>query len=446
MEQDLKGAITFYKQMIIRRLAYVNQHTNADALAKAAGILGDNFLHDLRRRKGVLSSSAQAKHILSAYEKEDESKIINFCQTLRHRLGLGILADLIENYPGLRMYRGQWNLLDLLAQIASLKAVLQQLGKCLNLENGDIERCKRQNRQPLDKVRAILFYGLQQLGCTTSLAQEVLGLVYTTLREKGAREENSAILGLLEEIEEEIEEFIGGVPEVLGACGSTQLTRQRSSGRGSFQNGARGLQMPRTVVLGQSHNISNRNRDTGRNQTSREQRGGHAVPRRGREDRDQEPAAQQSAGRAGHDRRLEDRVDRIEAIIERISQCFPHAREHEAAMAQRPALSAGEPSTTVSRTVTEEQLNELSTRIGADWESLGISLGLRYVDLAQIRSDYQLHRDRVFHMLMRWNSRNRTTATVYRLYTLIGSWDGYNTDALDYLSRILSRESRQRPN
>ncbi|XP_078596716.1 uncharacterized protein LOC144873320 [Branchiostoma floridae x Branchiostoma japonicum] len=209
MEQtdNLKRAVRFYRHMIIRRLTLASQHTNADVLSKVAAKLGDNFLHDLRLKKGELKSSVLVRHIVSGYQEEDETKITNFCQILRHdrNLGLGLLADLIESYPGLRMYRSQWNLLDLLSQIASLRAVIQQLGKCLHLENDVIERCKRQNRQPLDKVRAILFYGLQSLGCTTSLAQEVLGLVYTTLREK--REENSALLGLLEALRTQIDEW-----------------------------------------------------------------------------------------------------------------------------------------------------------------------------------------------------------------------------------------------
>ncbi|XP_035677443.1 aspartic and glutamic acid-rich protein-like [Branchiostoma floridae] len=209
MEQtdNLKRAVRFYRHMIIRRLTLASQHTNTDVLPKVAAKLGDNFLHDLKLKKGELKSSVLVRHIVSGYQEEDEAKITNFCQILRHdrNLGLGLLADLIESYPGLRMYRSQWNLLDLLSQIASLRAVIQQLGKCLHLENDVIERCKRQNRQPLDKVRAILFYGLQSLGCTTSLAQEVLGLVYTTLREK--REENSALLGLLEALRSQIDEW-----------------------------------------------------------------------------------------------------------------------------------------------------------------------------------------------------------------------------------------------
>ncbi|CAH1265379.1 Hypp3172 [Branchiostoma lanceolatum] len=168
------------------------------------GSLVTAFWDDLKRKKGALNSTAVVRHIVAGYEEEDERKIASFCQTLLTNLDLATgRSD--RKLPALRMYRGQWNLLDLLSQIASLKAVLQQLGKCLHLENDVIERCKRQNRQPLDKVRAILFYGLQQLGCTTSLAQEVLGLCLHNFEREAGREVN--LLGLLEALRTQIDEW-----------------------------------------------------------------------------------------------------------------------------------------------------------------------------------------------------------------------------------------------
>ncbi|XP_060558883.1 uncharacterized protein LOC132719154 [Ruditapes philippinarum] len=59
----------------------------------------------------------------------------------------------------------------------------------------------------------------------------------------------------------------------------------------------------------------------------------------------------------------------------------------------------------------EEQLSKLSNTVGKNWQTLGIKLGLRNVQLEQIELDNQTTGLRIFKMLLKWTVQKQNEAT-----------------------------------
>ncbi|CAH1268937.1 Hypp4034 [Branchiostoma lanceolatum] len=201
---NLKKALKFYRKLIIKSLASANRHTHTDVLSEAASILGDTFLDDLRYKKGLSTPLEFLQHIIAGYMKEEEKKISSFCQTLRHRLRLGIVADLIESFPDLRVCNRHWRLLSLLSQIRPLQITLRLLGEHMQLKDDTIRSCRQHNLKRQDKVKAILFHGLWRLQYT-SLAHEAIRLVDLTVERYQDARLTRYLRGLLDELRAHID-------------------------------------------------------------------------------------------------------------------------------------------------------------------------------------------------------------------------------------------------
>jgi len=86
--------------------------------------------------------------------------------------------------------------------------------------------------------------------------------------------------------------------------------------------------------------------------------------------------------------------------------------------------------TEAKRSITEEDIAYISKCIGDNWEFLGIHMGLKTIEIQQLKQDIPLAtRKQISAMLARWKQIEKENATLEKLFELLEksecsvSWD-----------------------